>query len=197
MKKKTKVKLVAAALVVVVLLAVWLTHAVSHSSVNVGVDDSIDITPEQIESIKDIGEWEFLAIADEELADTTRKGFLSDRHLSRIYYGTLRLGIDMHQVEDGWITVSGDSITLTLPPVGLLDDDFIDEARTKSFHESGRWRGEDREALYQQARRQMLKHCLTKENLRKAEENGEAQVRRMMQSLGYQHVSIRFQQSHR
>ena len=197
MKKKTKVKLIVAALVVVVLLAVWLANAVSHSSVNVGVDDSIDITPEQIESIKDIGEWEFLAIADEELADTTRKGFLSDRHLSRIYYGTLRLGIDMHQVEDGWITVSGDSITLTLPPVGLLDDDFIDEARTKSFHESGRWKGEDREALYQQARRQMLKHCLTKENLRKAEENGETQVRRMMQSLGYQHVNIRFQQSHR
>jgi hypothetical protein len=78
-----------------------------------------------------------------------------------------------------------------------LDDDFIDEARTKSFHESGRWKGEDREALYQQARRQMLKNCLTKENLRKAEENGEAQVRRMMQSLGYQHVNIRFQQSHR
>ena len=109
-----------------------------------GADDTIDPTPTQIQSIKAIGEWEFLSVSLEELADTIRKGFLSDDELSRIYYGTLRLGINMHQVEPGWLEADGDSVSLMLPKIGLLDHDFIDEARTKPFFESGSWKPEDR-----------------------------------------------------
>lgn len=67
-----------------------------------GADTVIAPTPTQIQSIKDIGEWEFLSVSLEELTDTVRKGFISDDELSRIYYGTLRLGINMHQLEPGW-----------------------------------------------------------------------------------------------
>ena len=125
--------------------------------------------------------------------DTVRKGLFRDDHLVRIYYGTVRLGINMHQVEPGWIQASGDSVTVTLPKIGLLDKDFIDEARTKSFHESGKWNAKDREALYRKAHRQMLEHCLTADNIANAQQNGEAQFRNMMKSLGYQHVGIRWQ----
>ena len=50
-----------------------------------------------------------------------------------------------------------------------------------------------REALYKKARRQMLTHCLTKENLQAAQVNGEAQFRSMMRSMGYKHVTITFE----
>ena len=178
------------AIVAIVLGALWLVRACSQTEVGLEVNEDINITPEQITSIKAIGEWGFLAVASEELVDTVRKGILSDDHLARIYYGTVRLGINMHQVEPRWIVATGDSITVTLPQPGLLDKDFIDEARTKSFYESGKWSHQDREKLYQKAYRQMLSHSLTKENLDNARENGEAQFRRMMKTMGFEHVGI-------
>ena len=126
------------------------------------------------------------------MVDTTRKGFFSDDHLTRIYYGTLRLGVDMQQVDSGWIQTRGDSIEVTLPAIRLLDKNFIDEARTKSFYENGRWKPADREALYQRARQRMLKRGLTPQYIETAKNNGEAQFRQMMLSMGYEHVSIRF-----
>ncbi len=194
MKRTTQLKIGAAivACIVVVICSLWTCKAVEETEVGIDVDNRINITPEQIESIKAIGEWEFLSIANEELVDTIRKGIFSDDHLVRIYYGTVRLGINMHQVEPGWIKTSGDSISVTLPPIVLLSRDFIDEARTKSFHESGRWKPADREALYQKAYRQMLKHCMTKENITLARQNGEAQFQRMMKVMGFEHVTIRW-----
>lgn len=194
MKWNIRYSLYALATIVAVVLLAWLARSVKQTEISIGVDDRINITPEQIESIKAIGEWEFLSIADEEMADTVRKGIFTDDHLVRIYYGTVRLGINMHQVEPGWLKVAGDSIEVTLPKIDLLDRDFIDEARTKSFHESGRWRAEDREALYRQAYRKMLKHCMTPENIQSARRNGEALFRNMFKTLGYEHVLIKWQE---
>ena len=148
------------AIVAIVLGALWLVRACSQTEVGLEVNEDINITPEQITSIKAIGEWEFLSIADEELVDTVRKGLFSDDHLSRIYYGTVRLGIDMQKMDSTWITTQGDSITLWLPRPALLDSKFIDEARTKSFHESGRWTARDRETLYRRAEQRMLQYSL-------------------------------------
>ena len=141
---------------VVILVAVmagiwWLRGITKEDYFSFGSDDQIDVTPTQIMSIKAIGEWEFLSVNAEELVDTVRKGFFTDDELARIYYGTLRLGIDMGKLESDWIEASGDSVMLLLPKVGLLDAAFIDEARTKSFFESGKWSPEDKEALYKKA----------------------------------------------
>lgn len=192
MKWKTQYTLYLIGAIAAVVLLTWLVQSVKKTEVSIDVNEQINVTPEQIESIKAIGEWEFLAIADEELVDTVRKGIFSDDHLVRIYYGTVRLGINMHQVEPGWIKASGDSIEVTLPKIGLLDRDFIDEARTKSFHESGRWKPEDREALYKKAYQKMLRHCVTPENIRSAQQNGDAQFRHMMKTMGYEHIKIQW-----
>ena len=190
-KKLQQLAIVAAVLTVVV-LGVWLYRSLSDSHVEMGADEEIDLSPTQIQSIKAIGEWEFLSISLEELTDTVRKGFLSDDELSRIYYGTLRLGINLHQVEPGWLEAEGDSVSLALPRVTLLDRDFIDEARTKPFFESGSWKSEDREALYRQARERMLQHGLTKENLAAAETNAREQITSLMRAMGFKHVNITF-----
>jgi hypothetical protein len=192
MKWKYKITGFAVVILAGIIMLWWLKGSISKTEISLDVDQSIDITPQQITSIKAIGEWEFLAISSEELVDTVRKGILKDDHLARIYYGTIRLGINMHQVEPRWIVASGDSITVTLPQPGLLDKDFIDEARTKSFYESGKWSHQDREKLYQKAYRQMLLHSMTKENLHNAQENGEAQFRRMMKTMGFEHVNVQW-----
>lgn len=192
MKWKYKITGFAVVILAGIIMLWWLKGCISKTEISLDVDQSIDITPQQITSIKAIGEWEFLAISSEELVDTVRKGILKDDHLARIYYGTIRLGINMHQVEPRWIVASGDSISVTLPQPGLLDKDFIDEARTKSFYESGKWSHQDREKLYQKAYRQMLLHSMTKENLHNARENGEAQFRRMMKTMGFEHVNVQW-----
>ena len=191
MKKRTYIII---GIVIVLLMAsfFWVRSILRNNHVGFWTDNRIELTPTQIQSIKDIGEWEFLAISTEEMVDTIRKGIFTDDELVRIYYGTLRLGINMHQVEPGWIQTSGDSITVNLPKIGLLDKDFIDEARTKPFYESGSWNAADKEALYKRADNKMLHHSLTKENLQTAESNAEQQFRNMMKSMGFSHITITF-----
>ncbi len=197
MIRKIKIALATLLLFLVVGAIFWVYSSIKQTEVTIAVDDRINLTPEQVTSIKAIGEWEFLAIANEELVDTVRKGILSNDHLARIYYGTVRLGINMHHVEPGWITSVGNSLTITLPAIELLDRDFIDEARTKSFYESGKWSHADREALFRKAYRRMLHRSLTHDHLRQARQNGEDQFRQMMKAMGYEHVSIRFNEAAR
>ena len=195
MKILTYIKIGVGLVIVALLIAgfFWLRGATKNNYIDFGTSEAIDLTPTQIQSMKAIGEWEFLSVSTEELVDTVRKGIFSDDELVRIYYGTLRLGVNMQKVGDDWIQTSGDSITLTLPKIELLDKEFIDEARTKSFYERGSWKPVDRDALYQKAYRQMLSHSMTKENLQAAEANASQQMHDIMRALGYQHVSITFQ----
>ncbi|MBO4314433.1 MAG: DUF4230 domain-containing protein [Prevotella sp.] len=180
---------------VIVLLTVlfafiaWFIHGLS---VKVENNNHVTISETQIQSLRDIGEWEFLAINDEELVDSVRHGMFSDDELTRIYYGTLRLGIDMGETEDGWISVEGDTITAILPPVKLLDDNFIDEARTKAFYGRGTWNQQARAKLYEKARRQMLSRCLTPSNMESARQNASSQFYSLLQSMGFKHIKIRF-----
>ena len=185
-------KIILGGVILVAVMAgiVWLRGVTKDDHFSFGSDPQIDVTPTQIMSIKAIGEWEFLSVNAEELVDTVRKGFFSNDELARIYYGTLRIGIDMSQLDPDWIEAKDDSVVLLLPKVGLLDAAFIDEARTKSFFESGKWSPEDKEAMYKKAYNQMKAHCLTKENLQAAEANGEEQMRNMMRSMGFKNIKI-------
>ena len=192
MGKSFKLGIILLSVSLVIIAFFWLRSCTKGDHIEIGADDAIDASPTQIQSIKAIGEWEFLSVSLEELTDTVRKGFFSDDELSRIYYGTLRLGINMHQVEPGWLTAEGDSVSLSLPQVALLDRDFIDEARTKPFFETGSWKPEDREALYRQAHNRMLQHGLTKENLVAAEDNAREQITSLMKAMGFKKVRITF-----
>ena len=177
----------------VVALTWWLLFAPKHTDVELAVaDDRIDETPQVVTAIRQVGQWEFLAVAQEELVDTTRRGLFSDDHLARIYYGTMRLGVDLHQCEPGWLTVVGDSLSITLPGITLLDRDFIDETRTQSFYESGRWSAADREALFRRAHSRMMARGMAPHNMQTARQQAEAQFRQLFMQLGYARVGIVF-----
>lgn len=173
-------------------IGVWIANGIKDSSMSLATDDRINITPQQIQSIRAIGQWEFLSVQEEEMIDTVRKGFFTDHHLARIYYGTLRLGVNLKKAKPGWITAKGDSVIVILPPIELLDNDFIDETATKSFYESGRWSAADREAMYQKAYRRMKRAGMSEANITSAENNADAQLRTMMRSMGFSNVVVRF-----
>lgn len=162
------------------------------SSISLNVRDKTIMSPTQIQAIASIGEWEFLSISDEELVDTVRHGLFGDDELVRIYYGTLRLGVDFKSLRVGWVTVKGDSLVCTLPAVKLLDEHFIDETRTVSFYESGKWSAQDRSDLYERAYGRMLQRCLTPLNLGRTEENARMQFLNFLRSMGYTNVIVKF-----
>lgn len=190
------VSLTAAAIAVIGIATWWLADKNKDNSISIGTNQQIDITPTQIQSIKNIGQWAFLTINDEEMIDTVRTGFFSDDQLVRIYYGTLQLGIDMNDTSDEWITRSNDSIVILLPEVRLLDKNFIDEARTRSFMESGKWTSADRHALYRRAQAAMIRRCVTPANLRSAEQQAAKQFDELMRAMGFNNVIIRFEKPH-
>lgn len=190
------VSLTVAAIAVIGIATWWLADKNKDNSISIGTNQQIDITPTQIQSIKNIGQWAFLTINDEEMIDTMRTGFFSDDQLVRIYYGTLQLGIDMNDTSDEWITHSNDSIVILLPEVRLLDKNFIDEARTRSFMESGKWTSADRHALYRRAQAAMIRRCVTPANLRSAEQQAATQFDELMRAMGFNNVIIRFEKPH-
>lgn len=189
---RLKIYAIAVIAVTVTVSAAYLVKSCKDNSLTAHVDDRIGITPTQLTEMKQIGEWEFLSIEDEEMIDTVRKGLFKDDELMRIYSGTLRLGIDLNEASEDWISVSGDTLTVTLPKVRLLDEDFIDEAQTQSFFESGTWSDKARDEMYHRAKEKMKQRCLTEENLKSASDNACRQFYRMFKAMGFKTVIVRF-----
>ncbi len=185
-KQNIMVAVITATIVAIVIgFLVWLNK---DNSISVKEEEQVEMSPTMVESIRDIGEWEFMSISDEELVSTTRKGIFSDDELSRIYYGTLRLGFNAKDLK---ITTTGDSAYVQMPKIRLLDDNFIDEARTRNFFESGSWTDAERAALYNKAKAAMKKRCLTKSNFNNAKENAQSELTNIIKSFGYEKVTIR------
>ena len=188
------------AIAAVIVIGAFLFNAVfsvikdAAPKVEVTETTTIVETPNIIKSIRNIGQWEFLTINDEEVVERTHKNLiLSDDYLVRIYYGTMRLGIDFQELKEKAVKVDGDSISLTLPPVKLLDDDFIDEALTKTFYESGTWDNASHKNMYHEARENMMKYGMSRENLQHTRELAEAQMRQLLQGLGFKRITILFE----
>lgn len=194
-KRTIKFYALCALLLIIVLFVLW-QHMRSTTLFSAYIEENkIDITPQQITSIKEIGQWEFLSISEEELVDTTRKGIFSDDHLVRIYKGTLRLGIDLKELSEQNVFIQNDTLFMTLPPIKLLDEHFIDEANTRSFHETGKWKPADRERMYQKAQLMMKQRALTSENYQNAKDYGESQITDLMNNMGFPHVVITFEEA--
>ena len=187
-------KLIVPAIVMIAIIigiVAWLNR---DNTIKIGnSNDDIEISDAQITSIRNIGEWEFMSINDEEIVDTIRRGFFGDDQLARIYYGTVRLGINLHEASEDWLTIDKDTIIAKVPKIKVLDEDFIDEARTRAFYAEGKWSAADYKALYKQAYRKMRERCLTPSNIKSAQNNGDIQIANLLHSIGYEHVKIEWE----
>ena len=187
---KLRLLTVIAVAVCIIVVVIALMRCNATTSLHISHEGQVEITPTQIDSIRSIGQGEFLSIADEEIVDTVRHGFFGDDQLSRIYYGTLRLGLDLRTMPDDWITMDHDTVVVTIPSARLLDDDFLDEARTRSFIEEGKWSEADRAALTRKAIYLMRRRCLTPANIRRANDNAKVQIEQLIRSMGFKFVKV-------
>lgn len=186
------------AVLAVAALMVWGVRAWRREGgvhVEAGFDSRIELTAQEISRMERIGQWEFLSVQSEVVVDTLRKGLFSDDRLVIIYSGIPRIGIDMSRLADGWAVAHGDTVSLSLPPVRLLDENFVDEARMRVFYESGKWSNGARRDLYERARRKMRAKSLSPSHLRRAEANARSQFTAMFRALGFRTVEITFSAS--
>ena len=80
---KIKLYLIAATVIVVIIASAYLVRQCRNGSITTYVNDSININPTQVLAMKEIGEWEFLSIDDEEMVDTTGKKLFGSDDLIR------------------------------------------------------------------------------------------------------------------
>ncbi len=153
---------------------------------------NIDVSPEEIRAVRNIGEFEFLRVETEELAELTETGVLRDKQIARIYSGTLRIGFNLSDVPDNWFEARGDTAVLNVPRLRLLDSNFIDETRTRPLYEKGTWRPEAYETLYKQARKKMIDRVLTPARFRSARQNATEKLSRIFLDLGFNNVIINY-----
>ncbi len=160
----------------------------STSEIKVAHTETIGRTTNHITQIKAIGQWEALHISCEEMVDTTEKHFFGDKNLIKIFRGTLIVGIDLADAKKNWFTAKGDTAVLRLPKARLLNTNFIDEAKTRTFYEKGSWNERASEALYEKARKAMLNRNLTSAQMNVAADNIHRQFEAMFLSFGYKAV---------
>lgn len=198
--KTYKKELCIVAVTAIAAVAITLFFVKKDWSSGVGVSVSgteIDNTPQVVQKIKQIGEWEFLSVTSEELVDTTASNKVigikigKDKQLVRVYTGTLRFGIDTKEMAEQAFEVVDDTLVVTLPEIKLLDEDFIDEAKTVAFYENGNWSDHDRQQLYEKAVRQMKENNITPANLSKARSNAIEQMNVMLKALGAKRYKVR------
>ena len=155
-------------------------------------DTTIDSTGMQIDYLKEIGEWEFLTLRTEEIEDTTvETGLFSESTLSNIYKGTLRLGIDMSELDERSLQIKGDTFILRMPPIKLLDENFINEAETRVFYAKGEISPQIKDELYEKAKRKMKKRALSVQNIAMAKETAESQITKIISSFGYKTIQLK------
>ena len=195
-KENQVARLILTALTIIAFVVMVLTLTVKGTTNEVELapdNKKIEVTPLQVKSVKEIGQWEFLSVSDEELVDSMESRiFGQPKKIVRIYYGTLRLGVDLAQLQDDDVVLRGDTVDVTLPAISLLDNDFIDEAKTKPFYETGTWPQSTRAALFQKAKKQMLARCMTRENIHIAQYNAVEEITRVFKAMGFEYVDVHF-----
>lgn len=188
-------------LIIVLLAAWWLRGCrddrISGKSEGLHIEhnDRIDITAEEVREAFPIAKMEFLTIETEELAEMSKKGFWGTSHLARIYPGKIRLGIDIAQLPPDWISIAGDTAKLRLPYPGLLEENFIDEAASRPFHETGSWTSAEREILYRKAHAAMMERSLTPARRQQARKSATEYFQHALFALGFKFVIISYSNS--
>lgn len=173
---------------IAVAATVLVRNAKSTAGIHLSHTEHIGKTLNHVTQIKAIGQWEALDISCEEMVDTAEKHLLGDKSLVKIYSGNIRLGIDLKEAGKGWFASVEDTAYLCLPKVRLLNADFIDEARTRTFYEKGTWSESASQALYDKARKAMLRRNITGAQMQLAAENIRRQFESMFLSFGYRQV---------
>jgi hypothetical protein len=180
----------------------WLPNPFSRSK----IDRS---APALLERLDDLSEYRAASAQLQELVDIeddTRfvPSFISGEHVSFLAFGTVDAVVDFGSLGKGAVTVSDDRKTATIVlPHARIDTVKVDPARSRVLN---RDRGvldrlgsvfsdnptSERE-LYQLSEKKLRTAAAQSKLTSRAEANTRAMLRALFESLGFEHITIRFE----
>lgn len=111
------------------------------------------------------------------------------RRIVIIGKGTVVAGTDLKKIRQTDVSVTGDSISLTLPAAEILDA-IMNPSDIEIFSEVGRWNAEAVTAVKVKARDQMIKQALQQQVLEKANSRSRQLLENFLFSVGYSKINI-------
>ena len=164
-------------------------------------------TPVLLQEIRAIGEWQTATLYAEVVADTLRYSQLDaiqdaahriflpgtttmggDR-LVVIVRGKVVAGFDWNKLVEESIVVSGDTVSIKLPPAKLLDV-IANPTDVTVFAEEGTWPPTTITALTQKGRQKLIAEAGRQNLLQRANEQATASLATMLQRTGFKYVKF-------
>ncbi|MBR4265570.1 MAG: DUF4230 domain-containing protein [Bacteroidales bacterium] len=170
-------------LIVVVLLTI--SYFKCEAPVKIENQEIVDVSPTVIKQLQIRKEWCFREIAMEETSEI--KGITGS--LLKRYYGVMRLGVKLDSINENYVQFYKNEqvLTIQLPKIEVLDDNFIDETKTETLVENAwtKFNNEELKRCFNQAKRKMIENNFTTKNIELAEDQGKTEIKRLVKSSGY------------
>ena len=157
----------------------------------------VQVGPLTVRDIASTEQLRVLSMRKEVLASQHRigGGLLgnSESKVYVIYPATLHFGFDLSKCDTTSIRVNGDTVSVVLPPVEVLNREgkAVDEASKRTPIEEGDWTAQEMKALKARAEALMLRSCEYDSCYVRAERVGCTMVAAAISRLGYGCVDVK------
>lgn len=183
-------------LVVVLLLASQLSHTTS------AIEEVIDPGSLIVRQVRDVSELTTATFEMDAVQPISEKGFIAESKLLYIAHGDVRVGVDLSQFQADDVQVEGEKITVTLPPLKVLDSKLnLEHSSVYSYDRGFLGWGPDVVNLQAQAQREALKKVedaacqswLLKMASDRVQRTIEQLLSQVLKDKGYREISVKTQ----
>lgn len=180
----------------IIAIVVWILvrKFISVAAPEVTTDDNerIDSTEVVVKRIETSRQWTFLKIPVEEVV-SREKGLIWKDNITKKFKGQIELGLDLRMMLPGWaVYQTGDfsKIELNMPPIEILNTDFLDEAASQTLIDEGSWELDDKKSMKEEAIQKMRSQALSLHNIEAAEAMARRELTETFKKLGYKDVIV-------
>lgn len=142
--------------VLLLILVSWLGYQIYHSTS--GSEKIIDPGSLIVRQVRDVSELTTAMFEMDAVVPVSEKGKIAQSKLLYIAHGNVRVGVDLKEFQADNVQVEGDKITVTLPPLKILDSKLnLEHSSVYSYDRGLLGWGPDVVNLQAQAQREALK----------------------------------------
>lgn len=149
-------KILVGGIVLLSILVLWLAYQVSHlGDTGTKVFDPGSVIVHQVREVSELTTAMFEMDA---VVPVSEKGFLAESKLLYIAHGNVRVGVNLSEFKADDVQVEEDKITVTLPPLKVLDSKLdLDHSSVYSYDRGSLGWGPDVVNLQAQAQREAIR----------------------------------------
>ncbi|GET42201.1 DUF4230 domain-containing protein [Microseira wollei] len=190
-------KVLAGVVVLLLIVVLWLAYQISHlTSISQEVVDPGSLIVRQV---RDVSELTTAMFEMDTVVPVSEKGRITKSKLLYIAHGNVRVGVDLREFQADDVQVEGDKITVTLPPLKVLDSKLnLEHSSVYSYDRGFLGWGPDVVNLQAQAQLEALKKVeeaacqswLIKTASARVQKTVEQLLSQLLKDRGYQEIIV-------